>query len=57
MTENEYQDGNDLISIFLGGKLEGTYYKFPEGICPPFNAIARMDDGIRIMNYHKIGIG
>src|ERR1039458_866307 len=53
-TENEYQDGNDLIAIFLGGELHGSYYKFPEGVCPPLNSIAR-DNGIgtsRVMNFH-----
>lgn len=54
--ETKAQDGNDLISVFLGGKLEGSgydeRYRFPEGVCPPFNVIPRWAFAQRCMRYH-----
>lgn len=63
--ENTLQDGNDLIAIFCGGKLEyipfvGEIYRFDESEtpvylmkCPPLGIIVRSNDaGQRIMNFH-----
>jgi hypothetical protein len=63
--EEEFQDNNDIIAQFCGGKLEtipylGTIYRFddkdtfePLMKFPPFGFILRSgEDGIRCMEYH-----
>jgi hypothetical protein len=63
--ENKFQDTNDLIAVFCGGKLQnvpmiGTVYRFDEPKtpvylmkCPPMGILLRSDEqGVRCMEFH-----
>lgn len=57
-TEEESQDLNDRIMLFMGGVVEptpfgGEVYRFPDGVVPPMNVLPRADQGgTRIMMMH-----